>query len=217
LIASDFKDFEARLKAGQIDIAFVNPIIYPSASDVHEAVAMASEGAAGAQIRGLVIVRSDSDIVDYEDLKGRTVSYVGPKSVGGYLSQKLAMDKAGVSVSELKLEEARDNKQENVILSVYYGDADAGFINEDALHVADSYFPANQIRAVQRGAWMPSWAISVKRSLPQTVKTAIRDTLVGLPPDDPVLQALKVKSFVPGTDADYDPVRTAAGMPIPPR
>jgi phosphonate transport system substrate-binding protein len=217
IVAADFKDYEKRLKGGEIDIAYSNPTLYPSASDVQEAVVMVSDGASGARLRGIVITRADSNIVSLDDLKGQTVSIVSLKSTGGYLSQKIAMEKAGIDLGDLHLQEALDNKQENVILSVFYGDAVAGFINEDALHIADSYVPPNQIRVIQRTAWMPNWPISVKRTLPDSVKAKVRDTLIGLKPDDPVLQALKAKAFVPASDADYDVVRQATGMASPQR
>jgi phosphonate transport system substrate-binding protein len=217
VIAPDFKDFEKRLKSGQIDIAYVNPTLYPSASDVQDAVAMSSEGTSGARLRGVIITRADSNIVSLEDLKGQSVAVVSLKSTGGYLSQKVTLEKAGIDMADLHIEEALDNKQENVVLSVFYGDVNAGFINEDALHIADSYVPPNQIRVIQRTAWMPNWAISVKRTLPDAVKAKIRDTVVGLKADDPALKAMKIKAFVPASDADYDVVRQATGMAIPQR
>lgn len=217
LVSPDFKDFEKKLQSGQIDIAYVNPTIYPSASDAVDAVAMSSEGASGARLRGIVITRADSGIVSLEDLKGHTVSIVSLKSTGGYLSQKVTLEKTGVALSSMTIQEAMDNKQENVLLSVFYGDVDAGFINEDALHIADGYVPPSQIRVIQRTEWMPNWAIAVKRSLPNDLKIKVRDTLVGLKEDDAALKALKVKAFVPASDADYDLVRRAGGMAIPQR
>lgn len=217
LISPDFKDFEKRLKGGEIDLAYVNPTLYPSAAPVHEAVAMASEGASGTRLRGVIITRDDSPIVSIEDLKGQAVAIVSLKSTGGYLSQKVTLEKAGLDLASLRIEEARDNKQENVILSVFHGDVGAGFINEDALRIADNYVPSNRIRVIQRTAWMPNWAISVKHSLPPEVKDKVRDTLVGLAAEDKALAALKVKAFVPASDADYDVVREATGMAIPKR
>jgi phosphonate transport system substrate-binding protein len=217
VVSSDFIDFEKKLKGGQIDISYLDPTLYPSAADTVEAAAMSSAGTFGVRLRGIVITRADSGIVSLEDLKGHSVSIVGLKSTGGYLSQKVTLEKEGIDLASLQIQEAIDNKQENVVLSVYYGDVDAGFIDEDALHIVDRYVPPNQIRVIQRTAWMPNWTIALKRSLPDALKTKLRDTLVGLKGDDTALKALGVRAFVPANDANYDVVRKAIGMAIPQR
>jgi phosphonate transport system substrate-binding protein len=216
-ISPDYKDFEKRLKSGQIDIAYLDPTLYPTVSAVVDAIAMSSEGASGARLRGIVITHADSDIVALDDLKGHSVAIVSFKSTGGYLSQKVTLEKEGIDLADLQLQEAVDNKQENVVLAVYFRDVDAGFIGDNDLHIADRYVPPNRIRVIQRTAWMPNWAIAVKRSLPDGVKTKLRETLVGLQDDDPALKALGVKAFVPASDADYNVVRRAAETPIPQR
>ncbi|WP_200331341.1 phosphate/phosphite/phosphonate ABC transporter substrate-binding protein [Thiocystis violacea] len=218
VLTSDFKAMEQDMKAGRIDIAYVNPIIYPLASDAHEALAIVSKGEGGDKLRGLVITRADSEIVSPEDLKGKSATIVSLQSVGGYLSQKVALEKKGLHPeTEMRLQEAKDNKQENVALAVYLGETDVGFIREDALHIADKYVPPSQIRVILRGEWMPSWAISVKRSLPQDIKDKIRQAVLDLKPGDPVLQVIKANGFVPGSDADYDVYRKALGLAIPKR
>jgi ABC-type phosphate/phosphonate transport system substrate-binding protein len=107
-----------------------------------------------------------------------------------------------------------DNKQENVILSVYYGDVDAGFIRESALRKVDSYVPPSQIRVIKRTAWLPNWALSVNRTMPDEAKKIIKETILRLTKGDKVLQALKIDNFIPAKDTDYDIMRKAAGLPL---
>lgn len=217
IIAADFADYEKRVASGEIDIAYSNSNLYPLTAAAHEVVAMEST-IMGPKLRGLIITRADSDIVSIEDLMGRAVSVVGFQSTGGFLSQKLFLEERGIDVREaIHLQEARGNKQENVILCVYFREADAGFIREDALHIADQYVPSSQIRVIARTAWLPNWALSVKRKLPNEVKQKILSALLALKPGNPVLEALEMKEFVPATDADYDVIRRALGLPIPAR
>ena len=218
VLAPDFKGMEQDMRNGRIDIAYVTPMVYATAAEAHEALAIVSEGSGGEKLRGLVIARADSNIISPEDLRGRSATIVSFKSAGGYLSQKLALEKKGVSTEkDMRLQEAKDNKQENVALAVYLGETDAGFIREDALHIADQYVPPSQIRVILRGEWMPSWAISVKRSLPQAVKDRVRETVLGLEPGDAFLKLIKANGFVRGTDADYDVYRSALGLALPKR
>ena len=218
VVPSDFKDFERRVRSGEIQVAHMNPLLYPELADVHEVFGVASEGAGGARLTGIVITRVGSKIATLEDLRGKKVSYVGPKSAGGFLSPKISLEKAGIKpTTDLRLEEARDNKQENVILSVFNGDVDAGFINEDALHIVDAYVPPSQIRVVLKTASMPGWAFTVQRKLPEDLKARIRKALTGLGPETNPIKAMKLKAIAPATDADYDVVREALGIAVPKR
>jgi phosphonate transport system substrate-binding protein len=216
VVANDFQQYEQRLKRGDIKIGYENPYVYVRVSDKQEVVAMASKGKNGNRFRGIIITRTDSDIVEIGDLKGKMVSIVSRSSAGGFLSQKVTLEEKGFDVNkDLQLIEALDNKQENVILSVYYGDVDAGFIRESALRKVDTYVPPSQIRVIKRTAWLPNWALSVDRSLPDETKMRIKETVLGLTKGDKVLQALKIDSFIPAKDTDYDVMRKAAGLPLP--
>lgn len=209
VLASDFDDYETRLKAGQFDIAFSNPNHYSKASATNEVIAIGAKND-DARVRGLIITRTDSKIKSIRDLIGQNVAIVSWDSTFGFLSQKVFLEEQGINPkNQLKLQEAHDNKQENVILSVYHGDVVAGFINEDALNIVDRYVPPSQIRVVTETAWLPDWGLSVKRALPQMVKARIRQAVLEISADDTVLKALKLQSFVAATDADYDLVRKA--------
>lgn len=218
IIINNFAQYEKQLKNGVIEIGYENPYIYVLVSQTHEVLAMALKGKGGDKFRGIIIVRSDSDIVSVNDLKNRRISIVGRTSAGGYLSQRLTLIQNGLDVEkDCQVSEAVDNKQENVILSVYTGDADAGFIRESALHMADKFVPPSMIKVINKSAWLPNWALSVKRSLPEEKKRAIKKALTDLKKNNPVIKALKITSFRAATDEEYDPVRQASGMKIPER
>ncbi len=217
VVVSNFKEYEQRLKR-DIDISYQNPIVYVQSADKHEAVAVISKDPDGSKFRGIIITRADSPIISSEDLKGKRVSIVGPTSTGGFLSQRLTLLQEGIDTSrDIVIEEALNNKQENVILSVYNGDVDAGFIRESALHQIDSYVPPNQIKVIKKTAFLPEWVISVNRNLPPKTKDAIRKTLIELKENDPLLKTMKIKGFETAEDRDYDPVRQAMGLAIPSR
>lgn len=218
VITNDFTQYEKRLKNGEIEIGYENPYIYVRVSDSQEVLAMALKGKGGDRFRGIIIVRAGSNLVSIDDLKNRKISIVGRTSAGGFLSQKLTLMQKGIDVEkDCQIIEAMDNKQENVIFSVYTGEADAGFIRESALHMADKFVPASMIRVINRSAWLPNWALSVNRSLPEKKKKAIQNALISLKKNNSVLKALTITSFRAATDEEYDTVRQASGMEIPER
>lgn len=212
VITSNFAQYEQQLKSGTIEFGYENPYIYTLVSVTHEVVAMAVKGKDHAKFRGIIIVRKDSGLTYINTLKGKNIAIVGYTSAGGYLSQKLTLMQAGINVeTACTVTEAIENKQENVILSVYTGEVDAGFIRESALHQADRYIAASQIRVLSETAWLPNWAFSVKRDLPEQLKKHIKMALLNLEPDHSVMKALKIKAFIAAADEDYNIVRQAAG------
>lgn len=219
VLARDYTDYEQRLRRGDIAIGYQNPVVYVRVADVHEALCVAVDLDGGDRFRGLVVTANDSPIRGIADLPGRTICVVGLTSAGGYLSPRLALLRRGISVpGDCRLMEAVGNQQENVLFSVHTGEADAGFIKESALHMADRFLPPGRIRVLVEGEWLPNYALSARRDLAPGLKAALRDAVCRLRPDHPALQAMELKAFQPADDAAYEVVREALsreGAPAP--
>lgn len=208
VLTKDFKEYEKRLKSGDITIGFENPVVYTRVTPEHQVVAMSREDGED-RFRGIVIAPADSGIGQIGDLRGKRVIIVGETSAGGYLSQKLTLQESGIGLSQLQLDTAADNRQENVIIAVSVGDAEAGFIRESALHVADRYIAPGSVKRVLETAWLPGWALSIDTRVPTDVRDKITEAVLKLPPGSPQLKALEVDGFVPAKDSDFDSIRAA--------
>jgi phosphonate transport system substrate-binding protein len=207
ILTDDFSDYEKQVNNGKIAIGYQNPLVYVNVANKHEVLAMAVKGKDGDKFRGIVITRPDSDIKSLADLKGKLVMIVGETSAGGYLSQKLSLSEAGIDISEMAINVAADNRQENVIISVSVGDVDAGFIRESAFHIADKYISPNSIKTIAETAWLPNWGFSISRDIDPSLKEKVRQTVLNLQEDGPVLQALGLRGFRKADDSEYDVMR----------
>lgn len=208
VIANDYNQYEKILKTGAVDIGYQNSYVYTLVSDRHEAVAMALSGEGKAQLRGVVIARKDSGLSALTDLRGKKIAIGSYISVQGYLSQKLSFQDAGISMDTyITPVIAVDNKQENVILDVYTGEADAGFIGESAMEEVKKFIDISQLSVITRCAWLPNWAVSLKKSTPSALKNEIQKALLALQASDPVMKALEIDSFRHATDKDFDVIR----------
>ncbi len=208
VLTKDFTEYENSIKSGDIEIGYQNPLVYSKVSQAHEVLAMAVKGSGGDKFRGIVIARPDSGIESVTDLRHKKIMIVGKTSAGGFLSQKMTLSKNGINVQkDCAMEEASDNKQENVIISVSIGDVDAGFIRESALHMADKYIQPGTIKVVSNCAWLPNWAFSVNRSLPDEAKNKLKNAILKLKEESTVLKAMDLKGFSPADDSQYDIVR----------
>jgi phosphonate transport system substrate-binding protein len=207
-LTDNFSSYENQIMKGAIAIGYENPLVYVNIAEKHEVLATGMQGKGGDKFRGLVITRPDSEIKTLADLKGKTIMMVGKTSAGGYLSQKLSLQENGIDVKrDCTLVEAADNRQENVIISVSIGDVDAGFIQEGAYNVADDFIKPNSMKKVVETAWLPNWALSVNKTLPQKQKNIIREAMLKLTKDDPIVKAMELTGFKEATDADYDVIR----------
>jgi len=206
-LTDNYARYENLVLKGGVDIGFENPLVYINIADKHEVLATALQNGRNT-FRGLVIARADSPISKLTDLKGKTVMIVGKTSAGGYLSEKLSLREIGIDVQhDCTLVEAADNHQENVLIAVSIGDVDAGFIQEGAYHVADEFIRPNSIKKVVETAWLPNYALSVAKTLPQAQKDKIKAAVVKLKEDSAVMRALEMTGFTSATDADYDVIR----------
>jgi len=209
MLTDNFDSYEAKLLKGHIAIGYENPMIYVNVSNSHEVIATAAKGEGGNKFRGIIITRPDSDISNISALKGKNIMIVSKTSAGGFLSQKLSLREHGLDVeNDCVLSVAADNRQENVIISVSIGDVDAGFIRESALHKADQYIMPSSVKSITETAWLPNWALSVNKSMPQQLKDTIQQAILKLDKDSTVLKAMELKSFITASDSDYDILRT---------
>ncbi|MDK9707410.1 MAG: phosphate/phosphite/phosphonate ABC transporter substrate-binding protein [Desulforhopalus sp.] len=213
ILTADFSQYSQQLSAGAIHIGYENPYVYVMHAAYHDAVAMASTGGQGFRFRGIIITRKDSPIRSIKDLKGKKIAIVSQSSTGGFLSQSYSLAKQGIRLQEdCVVEEATENKQENVIFSVYNGDVDAGFIQEAALPQVKEFVPVESIRVLERTEWLPNWALSLSKKMPEADKKKIIAAIERLGRDAPALKAMKVDAFALTQDSEYDVVRMAAGL-----
>ncbi|MBU1233094.1 MAG: phosphate/phosphite/phosphonate ABC transporter substrate-binding protein [Proteobacteria bacterium] len=208
VLTDNFASYEAEVLKNNIDIGYENPLVYVNVSTSHKVIAIAVKGEGGDKFRGIIISRPDSGITKLAHLKGKKVMIVSNSSAGGFLSQKMTLMKNGLDVyRDCELIEAAENRQENVVISVSVGDVDAGFIRESALHMADEFIMPGSVQTVIETAWLPNWALSVSRDMPQQQQEAIQKAILKLSRDSTVLQAMGLTAFVAATDSDYDIMR----------
>lgn len=212
VIPRDFDEFLRLVKGGTIDFSYQNPYIFsqidrdydikPIAATVSEPDAETSGGEA---FRGVIITRTDSMLKTIDDLKNHAVMIVSRRSAGGFLSQKIYLAQRGIDVDrDLKIIDAK--RQEKVILGVYNGLADAGFVRESALDVLKDEIDMRQIRILAATSTLPNWPIAWTKKSNPLLAHRVQQLLLAL--NDPtILKAARVRSFHKPQEAELEQLK----------
>ena len=196
-IPDNFSDHINKVRKGYVLLSYQNPVVYIRVSKEVRPLAIASKGKDKTRFRGIIIVRTDSGINSIKDLKGKSVSVVSMQSAGAFISQKDFLKKKAIDVNvDMKPSEASENKQENVILSVFEKKVDVGFIRESALHRVDKAINPKKIKVLTKTSWLPNWVFAIHKSVKPHIAQKIQNVLIDLPSDSPVLKAAKLDGFV---------------------
>lgn len=215
VIPRDFEVFIEVVKSGTVDFSYQNPYVFslidrevglrPLVTTIEDDIGSSDGGSGGDRFRGVIITRRDSKITEINGLRKKNVLVVSTKSAGGFLSQKLFLLRAGIDVErDLRIIDAK--RQENVILGVYKGEADAGFVRESALEVLRDEIDMNQIRVLARTQPLPNWPFSQTGKADPALGAAVARLLIELRDRD-ILKAAQVKGFKAADEADFEALR----------
>lgn len=216
VIPKDFSAFSDAVKAGQVDIAFANPLIYVQLKkDANlEPLGLSSELKSGTRFRGIIVARKDSGIEKLQDLKGKKLIFVDKDSAAGYIFQMLLLSKAGLDVQKDFTQLPFAKKHDNVMMAVFNKAADAGGIREDDFDKMKDKVDLSQMKIIGYSDYFPNWPLFATPKLAKGTEAKIKAALLKLKPNDTkseaVLGAAKLNGFVAVSDKDYDELRKAA-------
>jgi phosphate/phosphite/phosphonate ABC transporter binding protein len=211
IIPKNFEEFIQIVSEGKVNFSYQNPYIFSIISKKYPIKPLAitvgedCKGdektiCGGEKFRGVIITKKDSSINTIEDLKDKKIMIVSPTSAGGYLSQKLYLEKKGFNINrDFKLIDAK--RQEKVIIGVYKGEADAGFVREAALSVWSEEVDMSKIKILAYGEYLPNWPFAVVNNQNYELTEKVRKLLTELN-DSSILDKAKIKAFKEPKDED---------------
>jgi len=150
-------------------------------------------------------VRDDSTVRTVEELKNKNILITSHKSAGGYLSQKIHLQRLGI-LTERDMTIIDAKRQENVILGVYRGEADAGFVRESALMVWKDAVDMKRIRVLAHTTPIPNWPFAVCRQVDPALVSEVTSLLTELK-DKEVLAAARTRGFRNADEAEFEALR----------
>jgi phosphonate transport system substrate-binding protein len=218
-VGSNYSAVVTAMGAGQVDIGWLNPFSYVLAHDRYgvEPLLIATRDGMRSY-HGVIITRNDSGINSLQDLKGKKFAFVDPLSTSGTIYPKLLMMSAGIDPDK-DLRGTFAGGHDKVVVAVYQKQVDAGALyggaDRDARDRVQSTIPdvLEKTKVIAKTDPIPNDNVSVRKELPEEVKTKLKAALQRISASDAgrrILGNYDIDGVEPVTDADYEPLRKAA-------
>lgn len=198
VIPKDFEEFVRIVEQGKVDFAYQNPYVYlllTKSSQLNPlALTISLEpDKARDSFRGVIITRKDKSIQDLAELKGKKVMIVSQKSAGGYWFQKILLQKQDIDIiRESSIIEGK--RHEDVVLAVYRGQADVGFVREAALKIVQDMVDLSKIKILEYTPYYPNWPFAATNNVCDALANKVQKILVDLDDTDQLTKA-RIKGF----------------------
>ena len=179
-----------------------------------------------------MLARSDSGIMSFEDMQGRILGFADPNSTSGYLVPMVSFINAGIDPDAYFAETRFSGGPEQNVLAVVNGEIDGGvtwvsgvgefeegYTSGALRRMIDSgLLDMSELTQVWQSPLIPNGPIVVRSELPEEVRTAVLDSLMAMPEDDPECfysaMSGEFDSYVEVDETFYETIISARRMVI---
>ncbi|MEM7403716.1 MAG: phosphate/phosphite/phosphonate ABC transporter substrate-binding protein [Pseudomonadota bacterium] len=200
--APNIPEFEARVRRGEYDFAYMNPYHFTVFHENPGYVAVARQ--AQKQIRGLIVVARDGPLTSLEELAGGQVAFPAPAAFAATVLPRAEMLRRGIDVEPRYV-----SSHDSVYRAVAKGLFNAGGGIQRTLANVDAK-TREQLRVLWTTRGYTPHAIAAHPRVAPGIRQRLADALIGLSSDAAgreLLATIKFKAIEPATDSDWDDVR----------
>jgi phosphonate transport system substrate-binding protein len=209
----DYRDMNAAIARGEVDIAFICTWAYVIGQREHGFRLLAVPVVNGKPTyQSWVIVRADLPIHRMEDLRGRVFAFVDPLSNTGYLYPRYLVHQLGETPERFFRRTFFTYGHDRAIRAVAQGLADGAAVDSLVFQFLLEREPelAGKVRVIDRSPEFGAPPVVAAPHLAPALQAEIQALLLSAhedPEGQPALQAIGVERFVKGDDAWYEGVR----------
>lgn len=226
-LATDYSTIVEAMASGKVDLGIMPPAAYVQARNMDAAEALLSsqlnaydedteqpvKDTYSSTFKGEILVKSDSDMKELKDLKGKKIATLSPNSASGYIYPVAEMKNAGIDpLTDCTLTTVNDIPSE--ITSVLSGQQDACFVFQGARYVFSSKFSDYDLFKDLKVLYLtegdiPNDAIAVQPSMDEKLKEKIKDVFLHMADDEEGKEAMALWGHTGYGEADekaYDTI-----------
>ncbi|MBB6099487.1 phosphonate transport system substrate-binding protein [Deinobacterium chartae] len=221
-VAQDYTGLVEAMRSGQLDFAWLSPVSYVDAAKNADAkVLLKSVRGGGPYYWAAFVVRKDSGIKTVEDLRGKNIAWIDPKSAAGYTFPRATLVSKGIDPDKFFGKQTFAGDHGAAVLSLINGTVDvvATFSN-NTKGTSGSWTQllkpeqAAKVTPVLYSKPIPGDTLSVRGTYQKgcaEVVQKITNAIAAMPlfPESKSLltNLYRIDKMVPAKDSDYDVVR----------
>ena len=223
-VGTDFAAVREAMGAGKAQIGWLNTFNYILASEKYGVdVGLVTVRYGTTYYNGQIVVGADTGITTLEDLKGKVMCWVDPNSTSGYIIPRIMLQANGIDPDTDFAQTVEAGSHDQVIISVYNGDCDAGATFVDARDNVEDDFPdvKEKVLVLATTPEIPNDSVSFVKDFPSDMRQQIVDALLAYAQTDAGKEVLNTLYDIEGLqaadDTFYDGFRadlSAAGIDI---
>jgi len=205
----NFAAFDQKLAGRQFDFVLPNP--YGTIKGIKSGYRVFGKMGNDNDLRGLFIVRRDSNIRTVADLRGKTLSFPAPTAFAATLMAKYFLHTHGLNVNR-DIQSLYVGSMESSLMNVYQRNVAAGTAYPPAWRSFSKDQPqvAAELKVVWETEAMPDNSLMARDDMPQELVQRVAQALFSMHTNDEgraVLARMDLSMFKPASNESYDPVR----------
>lgn len=216
LVILSQEDQFTKVAEGELDFTTNNPLAAVQIQRLYdtEFLVTHTRPKTGAEFSGLIVVKSDSEITEIDDLKGKRAACVNfQTAAAGCTFQIYHLLQEGFDSYKDFSSFVENKSQDNIVLALLNDTIDVGFIRTGQLEkmVKKGLLASkDQVRIIDVADddffyphttdLYPEWPIAKLPGTDPQLVEQMQSALLNLPSDHPALAALKADGFVPAVD-----------------
>lgn len=205
------------LGSGQVDFGFIPPFAYVLANSESNAkvILTAINKSGEARYRSQFLVRKDSEIKSFSDIKGKIVAFVDPSSTSGYLFPGAHLIKEGIDI-EKDIEYVYSGGHDKSLQLLLNGDVDVAttFVDSRERYAKDFPTAMEETELLGYTDYIPNISVTLRGDMDPELQDKIKDALLKIQDSEEgkalLIELFNMYGFEEAEDADYDVIRTTA-------
>ncbi len=208
---SSYRDVVAALSDGSMDICLTGAFVYILAKQEIDIKPVARRIINGSSMySSIIIVRKDSKIDFFENLRNKRFAFTDKMSTTGYFLPVTMMRQRGIFEPEQYFSEVIfTGNHDSALLSVYMKSVEAGAVSIDYWRLGNSKIK-KKLKILWQSAMVPLGPFVVRPGMDSAKRIKIKKAFLNIGKTADTLQLtkhLKINGFIETKDKDYDILR----------